>query len=224
MYLVVIILDGKFLTSYFYKNYLGGSVPTKSPSNVSPTNLSPVTSAPTKSPVALPSQSPTNGEDDEDTNPPTASPVTSAPSPSPVASPISEPPVVSPFTSPPTSSPVTPPISNPPSPTDDEDDDDTCRDSTIKFDVVKPNGQIREKNCEWLRRRSVAYRCREYEGVKENCPKTCTNCCQDTSGKFTLKNGSTKDCEWADKNWESRCRKPPTSQLCPVTCGLCDDE
>ena len=100
-----------------------------------------------------------------------------------------------------------------------------CSDSTDSFLAIKPgdNAWQKMKTCQgWVSRKSTAWRCYKVGGVKDACPKTCLNCCEDTPGTFELLgNGKTKTCIWASANTETRCRKPPTRQLCAVTCGLC---
>ena len=103
---------------------------------------------------------------------------------------------------------------------------DTCSDSTESFSAVKPgdNGWTKFKTCnEWVQRKSTAWRCKWVTGVKEACPKTCTNCCVETTENFTLLgNGKSKTCVWAAANPSVRCRKAPTRQVCAVTCGECE--
>jgi hypothetical protein len=98
-----------------------------------------------------------------------------------------------------------------------------CQDSTDRFDVEFPDGSTRlNKSCEWVKRRLTSYRCTSVIGTKEKCPKTCTNCCRDSTESFTLKaNNAIKDCAWAAKNPGVRCSKVPTRLECPVTCREC---
>jgi hypothetical protein len=121
---------------------------------------------------------------------------TSAPSPSPSPSP--------------TETPTTPnPGPNP-----------ICQDSNEKFRIIKPDGTKKMKSCEWVNKAWTTKRCQNIIGVKENCPLTCTNCCQDSTHKFLILNGKNKNCECAKvKNTAGRCEKAPTSLKCPVTCG-----
>lgn len=106
------------------------------------------------------------------------------------------------------------------------DGGDTCADSTDKFLASKPGlkGWNKMKTCDgWVTRKSTAWRCFKVGGVKENCAKTCTNCCRDVTETFKLLgNNETKSCTWAAAKPEKRCRKPPTRQLCSVTCNQCD--
>ena len=101
----------------------------------------------------------------------------------------------------------------------------SCVDNDEPFEAVKPDpdGWTKMKTCDgWVSRKSTAWRCFNVAGVTENCPLTCANCCEDTSESFTLLgNGETKNCAWAEVNPGIRCRKPPTRQLCSVTCGIC---
>lgn len=101
----------------------------------------------------------------------------------------------------------------------------SCSDSIEQFTATKPgdNGWQKQKTCAgWVIRKSTAWRCKNVAGVKENCSLTCTNCCVDTTDAFSLLfNGKSKTCTWAGFNPSVRCRKPPTRQLCAVTCGEC---
>ena len=95
-----------------------------------------------------------------------------------------------------------------------------CEDSTERFQITKPDGTQKMKTCDWVKQKWAVYRCDFVLGAKENCPKTCTNCCQDTIGKFLLSNGKSKSCEWAGaEDTEARCNKSPTRIKCAVTCG-----
>ena len=100
-----------------------------------------------------------------------------------------------------------------------------CVDSTKKFEVTKlgPKGWTKLKGCDWVRRRKTAYKCDYFVGVKEGCPKTCTNCCEDSTEVFTLLvNNKSKTCDWAMKsNTNQRCWKKPTRRVCGKTCGSC---
>ena len=105
----------------------------------------------------------------------------------------------------------------------------SCSDSAEPFWAIKPgeNGWKKQKTCDgWLNRKSTAWRCKNLDGVKENCPLICTNCCVDAVEDFALLgNGKYKTCAWAAAmNTSLRCRKPPTRQLCAVTCGECDTD
>ncbi len=120
--------------------------------------------------------------------------------------PVAEP-TVAPFQSPPTSS--------------------TCSDSSSRFEVTHPyTGEIRMRTCDddgWVKRKKTAFKCYRFEGVKEACPKTCLNCCEDLTGQFQLKrNKKIVSCAWVGRNISKRCNKPPARQLCAVTCGQCD--
>ena len=101
----------------------------------------------------------------------------------------------------------------------------TCIDSTEAFKAEKPGdkGWVKMKTCDgWTKRKSTAWRCKYVVGVKENCPLTCTHCCVDMKGSFNLLgNNKSKTCAWAAIAPDVRCRKPPTRQLCAITCGEC---
>lgn len=109
-------------------------------------------------------------------------------------------------------------------PTSNPNPTGTCVDSTELFAATKPDSWTKQKTCAgWVSNKSTAWRCNKVGGVKENCPKTCTNCCVDSSEPFTLLgNGKNKTCAWAKSNPGVRCRKPPTRQNCAVTCNQCD--
>jgi trypsin len=102
--------------------------------------------------------------------------------------------------------------------------DITCFDNPERFMITKPNGEQKMRSCNWVKRLSTAWRCANVEGAKENCPLTCTNCCQDSEEKFKLLfNGAEKSCAWVRrKNTIVRCAKPPVRQKCGATCGSCD--
>ena len=105
----------------------------------------------------------------------------------------------------------------------------SCSDSAEPFWAIKPgeNGWKKQKTCDgWVNRKSTAWRCKNVDGVKENCPLICTNCCVDAVEDFALLgNGKNKTCAWAAAmNTALRCRKPPTRQLCAMTCGECDTD
>ena len=85
----------------------------------------------------------------------------------------------------------------------------TCSDRTDGFELEKSGYK---ENLPW--------RCKNVIGAKEACPKTCTNCCTDNPGTFTLRsNGKDKRCAWAAINTEERCNL--TRHNCAVTCGEC---
>ena len=98
-----------------------------------------------------------------------------------------------------------------------------CQDSTDKFNAVFPNGETKNRSCDWVKRKSTSFRCTFVNGSKEHCPKTCTNCCRDSTESFTLRaNNKVVDCTWAAKgNTQSRCAKVPTRLKCPETCRAC---
>ena len=102
-----------------------------------------------------------------------------------------------------------------------------CEDTTGRFKVVKRGlkGWTKFKSCKWVKRKSTSFKCRHYTGVKEACPKTCTNCCKERITKFLVPElNKLKTCAWVRKrDTASRCRKIP-SHYCPVTCGLCAND
>ena len=106
-------------------------------------------------------------------------------------------------------------------------DPDTCVDIAEPFQATKPGeqGWVKQKTCDgWVRRKSTAWRCYNVAGVKENCQRTCLDCCEETEETtFVLNgNGREKTCAWAAINPGLRCKKPPTRQMCAVTCGECN--
>ena len=104
----------------------------------------------------------------------------------------------------------------------------SCWDNTELFTATKKGakGWKKMKTCnKWVQRKYTWWRCKNVEGVKENCPMTCGNCCVDDPGFFTLaNNGKKKTCDWAKIKPSVRCRKWPTSQRCPSLCGTCQEE
>ena len=87
---------------------------------------------------------------------------------------------------------------------------------TTSYEITKSRG------CDWAKRQATQTRCQN-PAIIEHCPKTCTNCCQDTEEPFPLnKNSEMKTCSWAAQNPLSRCRNPPVALMCSVTCGLCE--
>ena len=114
-----------------------------------------------------------------------------------------------------------------PQPTPNPAPTSTCKDNEFSFQATKPgeNGWVKQKTCdEWVSRKSTAWRCYNVAGVKENCQRTCLNCCEETEETtFVLNgNGKEKTCAWAAINPGLRCKKPPTRQMCAVTCGECN--
>jgi hypothetical protein len=97
----------------------------------------------------------------------------------------------------------------------------TCGDSIQQFEVTQTNGKKRMRTCEWVKRRATPWRCAKVKGAKENCPKTCNNCCRDTTESFLLKTGKAGNCDWAAVNTATRCKKVLTRMQCAVTCGEC---
>jgi hypothetical protein len=108
-----------------------------------------------------------------------------------------------------------------PKPPGDNNDGPTCSDSLEWFEIVKPDGVKKRKTCKWAQRKWTSYRCNSVQGLKENCPLTCTNCCKESTGTFQLLNGKTRDCAWAKDKPKERCNKNPTRIRCPQTCGVC---
>ena len=150
---------------------------------------------------------------------PDSTPVpTSVPTPQPTPDPT---PVPTPQPTPdPTPVPTPQPTPNP-APTS------TCTDNEFSFQATKPgeNGWVKQKTCDgWVSRKSTAWRCYNVAGVKENCQRTCLDCCEETEETtFVLNgNGREKTCAWAAINPGLRCKKPPTRQMCAVTCGECN--
>ncbi len=100
----------------------------------------------------------------------------------------------------------------------------TCSDRKGRFTVTKPNGGTIMRTCKWAQRKSTAWRCQRFGGVKEACPKTCCNCSVDISANFKLrKNGRVRTCDWVGRlNKEKRCNRAPSAQVCGATCSLCE--
>ena len=71
----------------------------------------------------------------------------------------------------------------------------------------------------------TAYRCKRMIGAKENCPKSCTICCRDSTDFFQLlrRNSKRVSCNWVRKfgYTDKRCKQAPARQVCAVTCGEC---
>ncbi len=199
--------------------------PVAAPQSPAPTPL------PTPSPSAIPDMPPTPGPTSNPTAEPTTSPNTASPTAGPTSDPTAEP-TASPNTAPPTSRPTSNPTAGPiffptkaptssPTPLPTLAPTSECRDSTGRFKFTKPGGKTIYKSCNWVKRKYTAWRCRRVNGTKEACPATCTNCCQDTTGSFTLlKTGEEVDCDWVREDPSERC-KPPSRQLCSVTCNEC---
>ena len=121
--------------------------------------------------------------------------------------------------------PVSPPSSSTPklTPSPTPTPKTTCSDRTDTFTLIKPgqNGWQKQKGCDWVTRKSLAWKCKYVTGAKAACPNSCTNCCRDNPGTFILTaNQKEKDCAWAAENI-NRCNKRPTRQNCAVTCGEC---
>lgn len=201
--------------------------PTSAPTPIPTFGLKPdPTPNPTSSPTPNPTPEPTLSPTPEPTSPLTARPTrdpTSSPTPKPTSSHTPGPtpdPTLSP-TPEPTSSPTPGPS---PDPTPDPTSEPTfgCSDTTGNFQVTKPNGKIIFRNCAWVKRKSTPWRCANFGGVKENCPKTCTNCCTDVIGSFELTwKEEVVNCEWVGLDTANRCDVVPSRQMCSVTCGDC---
>ena len=101
----------------------------------------------------------------------------------------------------------------------------TCTNSFHAFEIITAEGGIKNRSCEWARRKKTRVRCKKHQIVKEMCPHTCSNCCVDQTIAFNLKkNGKEKTCEWAKKKPEliaKRCKKQPVALYCADTCESC---
>ena len=201
------------------------------------------TSKPSKRPITSPSTRATNSPTFSPTDRPTPSP-TAGPRYHPTASPTVSPstlsftnPIVSPSSSSPTLAPILlVQIHDSPSRSPVADlsaDSDVCADSTTKFWATKQEQgseqqlQLqtttwkKKKSCAWVKRGWTARKCAIFSGVKEACPSTCTNCCQDSVGMFKVKPGKIKTCNWAGRKREKRCKNFNVRQHCAKTCGIC---
>ena len=201
------------------------------------------TSKPSKRPITSPSTRATNSPTFSPTDRPTPSP-TAGPRYHPTASPTVSPstlsftnPIVSPSSSSPTLAPILlVQIHDSPSRSPVADlsaDSDVCADSTTKFWATKQEQgseqqlQLqtttwkKKKSCAWVKRGWTAWKCAIFSGVKDACPNTCTNCCQDSVGMFKVKPGKIKTCNWAGRKREKRCKNFNVRQHCAKTCGIC---
>jgi hypothetical protein len=103
----------------------------------------------------------------------------------------------------------------------------SCTDTISFFTITKPNGDVkRNAKCRWVARKHTQYRCVEFTGAKENCPDTCTNCCQNSIRNFQLVTGGApsgpyRSCDWVSRNKVQRCGRIPAAIKCPQICGLC---
>jgi len=103
----------------------------------------------------------------------------------------------------------------------------SCTDTISFFTITKPNGDVkRNAKCRWVARKHTQYRCVEFTGAKENCPDTCTNCCQNSISNFQLVTGGApsgpyRSCDWVSRNKVKRCGRIPAAIKCPQICGLC---
>ena len=96
---------------------------------------------------------------------------------------------------------------------------ETCSDSTEPFDIKKMNGETKKASCEWVKKKRTVKRCNRPE-VRAACPKTCNNCCEDSTETFVLKSGKVTSCEWISaKKSNERCKKKPARRHCHATCN-----
>lgn len=104
--------------------------------------------------------------------------------------------------------------------------DPSSHDSPLSFKVTKNNGQIKMRDCLWVKRRDTINRCL-LDGVASMCPHTCdTGVCVDSEARFKVVwNGRKKsrDCIWvANKQTVQRCRDiPGMMDTCRMTCNNC---
>jgi hypothetical protein len=103
--------------------------------------------------------------------------------------------------------------------------------------------------CDWFTKRNTAKRTSKYcvesgsffdDEIADKCVASCglckddaptaptapasgpTSSCQDSTDSFKLdRNGKIKGCGWAAGNPTKRCKRNPTQQECPETCGSC---
>lgn len=96
-----------------------------------------------------------------------------------------------------------------------------CEDSNDYFQIIKPDGKVKNKTCDWANTAWTGYRCKYFTGVKENCPSTCTNCCNDSTESFEVSGGKFRTCSWiAKKKTKNFCKKAYIVMKCPETCGV----
>ena len=185
------------------------------------------TPIPTRQPVTAPTPYPTRQPVNAPTPYPTRQP-TPVPSPYPTRQPVIAPtpyptrqptPVPTPY---PTHQPTPAPTPNP-----TPGGINSCTDTISFFTITKPNGDKKTNaRCRWVQRKNTQYRCVSYLGAKENCPSTCTNCCQNSNEQFQLvtngkAQGAFKSCDWVRIRADKRCKKVPAAIKCPQICGLC---
>lgn len=119
-----------------------------------------------------------------------------------------------------------------------------CIDSSIKFEVTRPNGTKHFKFCSWVQAKNTITRCL-FGGVSKNCPKTCGTCysvsptiqpslqpspplreCIDSSLRFKTKLPNKKsiwrNCKWVKAKKIKRCAFQGVSTHCAKTCGTCN--
>jgi hypothetical protein len=185
------------------------------------------TPAPTRQPVIAPTPAPTRQPVIAPTPYPTRQPVI-APTPYPTRKPTIAP---TPYpTRQPTPVPTPYPTRQPtpvPTPYPTPGGGSSCTDTISFFTITKPNGDVkRNAKCRWVARKHTQYRCVEFTGAKENCPDTCTNCCQNSIRNFQLVTGGApsgpyRSCDWVSRNTANRCGRIPAAIKCPQICGLC---
>lgn len=107
--------------------------------------------------------------------------------------------------------------------------EDSCVDSTEKFFV---SGLQKMKSCRYVRL-SFTFLC-HFSDVKDACPVSCDTCyrrhrsCIDSNRKFyvadSFRPNSKRTCSWASNKSSKRCGFENVSDMCPVTCNVCDPD
>ena len=105
-----------------------------------------------------------------------------------------------------------------------------CTDSEDKFKVYRPptyNDDFVWRSCRHARKNPKG-QCRK-QVMKENCPLTCTGCCEDSEDTFevirpNVGDTATKSCRHANKNPWDQCAKPEMKANCPLACNACDND
>ena len=107
-----------------------------------------------------------------------------------------------------------------------------CIDSPLDLGVKRNplnNNKLVFRTCEsWAN----PWRCKNFPGVAEACPKTCNKCelseCKDSPFRFRypLQNsdysGKTRTCKWvATGNTRKKCNRPGVAETCRETCAVC---
>ena len=94
-----------------------------------------------------------------------------------------------------------------------------CRDSSYYF-----YNRDQKKTCRWIqfsqdRRKNLC----KYVGVHENCPHTCSVCCENTPWhSIKTLTGDNKDCKWiAQKNWRKYTYCGVYKNACQVAYDFC---